>query len=287
MADQKKIDEISGTETTGHEWDGIAELNSPLPRWWVWVFYITVIWAVGYWIAMPAWPLISSHTTGMLGYSQRTVVADKIAEAEAARADVSEQLLAASLEDARTDPTLLEFALAGGRSAYLLNCSQCHGTGATGAVGYPNLNDDDWLWGGTLDDIHMTIAYGIRSGHDEARFNQMPGFLLDESLTREEVDLVTDHVLSLSGGDATSSDAGAELFLEWCAMCHGDDGTGNVALGAPNLADGIWLFGGDRADVVSSIANGRNGVMPEWESRLSPLALKQLAIYVHSLGGGE
>lgn len=287
MADQKKIDEISGTETTGHEWDGIEELNSPLPRWWVWVLYATFIWAFGYWIAMPAWPLITGHSKGVLGYSQRATVAAQVSEAEASRAETGDRLLAASLEDARTDPTLLEFALAGGRSAFLLNCSQCHGTGAAGAVGYPNLNDDDWLWGGTLDDIYDTIAYGIRSDHEEARLNQMPGFLLDESLTREEVEMVTDHVLFLSGGDgATSADA-EELFLDWCAMCHGDDGGGNAALGAPNLADAIWLYGGDRADVLASISNGRNGVMPEWESRLSQLSLKQLAIYIHSLGGGE
>lgn len=288
MAEQKKIDEFSGIETTGHEWDGIEELNNPLPRWWVWVFYATCIWALGYWIAMPAWPLISSHTTGVLGYSQRNVVAERLAEEEAARADIGNRLLEVSLEEARTDPALLEFALAGGRSAFLLNCSQCHGTGAAGSVGYPNLNDDDWIWGGTLDDIHNSIAYGIRSDHEETRANQMPGFLLDESLTRDEISQVTDYVMALSGGeDAAASDAGAELFLEWCAMCHGEAGEGNTFLGAPNLADAIWLYGGDREAVMESISNGRNGMMPAWEERLGPLAMKKLTIYVHSLGGGE
>jgi cytochrome c oxidase cbb3-type subunit 3 len=286
MADHRKIDEVTGTETTGHEWDGIAELNTPLPRWWLWVWYACIVWAIGYWIAMPAWPLIAGHSTGVLGYSQRTAVTERLAEAEAARAEFGEGLLEASLEEARTDPTLLEFALAGGRSAFLLNCSQCHGTGAAGAVGYPNLNDDDWLWGGTIDDIHQTIAYGIRSDHEDARINQMPGFLLDESLTREEVDQVADYVLSLSEG-AGDTATGAELFVEWCAMCHGDSGEGIAELGAPNLSDAIWLYGGEKDAVVRSISNGRGGMMPAWEQRLSPLALKQLAIYVHSLGGGE
>jgi len=287
MADQKKIDEITGTETTGHEWDGITELNTPLPRWWLWVLYACIIWAVGYWIAMPAWPLITGHSAGVLDYSQRTTVTEQLAEAEAGRAEFANRLLDASLEDARTDPELLEFALAGGRSSFRLNCSQCHGSGGAGSVGYPNLNDDDWIWGGTVDDIHQTIAYGIRSDHEETRFNQMPGFLLDESLTREEIDQVTDYVLSLSeGGGATEGD-GAELFFEWCAMCHGDAGEGNPALGAPNLADAIWLYGGDRETVLQSISDGRGGMMPAWEERLGPLAMKQLAIYVHSLGGGE
>jgi len=287
MADQKKIDEITGVETTGHEWDGISELNNPLPRWWLWVFYACVVWAIAYWVAMPAWPLISGHTAGVLEYSQRTVVTDQLARAEAGRSEVANRLLDASLEDARTDPELLEFALAGGRSAFRLNCSQCHGSSGAGAAGYPNLNDDDWLWGGSVDDIHQTIAYGIRSDHEDARFNQMPGFLLDESLTRDEVDQVADYVLSLSDGRGATAGAGAELFLEWCAMCHGEAAEGNPILGAPNLADAIWLYGGETETIVQSISAGRNGMMPAWEQRLGPLTLKQLAVYIHSLGGGE
>lgn len=275
--------------TTGHEWDGLTEYNSPLPRWWVWVLWATVLWAVGYWIAMPAWPLVKSHTGGVLGYSQRVVVAEDIAATEAARAAIGARLQDTSLEDLSSDPDLLAFARAGGRSAFLVNCSQCHGTGAAGSAGYPNLNDDDWLWGGTLDDIRHTIAYGIRADHDETRFNAMPAFLADEILDREEIVQVAEHVLSLSGDieDPAAAMLGAEIYADWCASCHGDDGEGIAELGAPDLADAIWLYGGDRETLVETIAYSRSGMMPAWESRLSPLAINQLAIYVHSLGGGE
>ena len=288
MAD-KHVDEFTGTETTGHEWDGIRELNNPLPRWWLWTFYACILWAIGYWIAMPAWPLISSYTGGMLGYSQRATVAADLAGAVAEREVYAGKLETASLEQIRTDPELLNFALAGGRSAYAVNCSQCHGAGAAGSTGYPNLNDDDWLWGGTLQDIEQTILYGIRSGHDEARVNEMPAFGRDELLQADEIRAVAEYVLSLSGRatDAAAVAAGSAVFEEQCVACHMEGGKGNRELGAPSLADGIWLYGGEKADIVASVRNSRAGVMPHWQDRLSGTTIKQLAIYVHSLGGGE
>lgn len=288
MAD-KHVDEISGVETTGHEWDGIRELNNPLPRWWLWTFYVTILWAIGYWIAMPAWPLISSYTRGVLDHSQRANVAEELAAADAQRQEFASKLADASLERIRTEPELLNFALAGGESAFKVNCSQCHGTGAAGGVGYPNLNDDDWLWGGKLDDIEHTIRYGIRSAHEETRTNEMPAFGRDQLLGADEISAVTDYVLSLSGGAAEGADleTGKTVFVEQCAACHMEDGKGSYELGAPDLTDGIWLYGGDRADVIATIRNSRGGVMPAWQGRLDSATIKQLAIYVHSLGGGE
>lgn len=288
MAESRERDPISGTDTTGHEWDGIKELNTPLPRWWVWTFWATIVWSIGYWIAMPAWPLLTSYTTGLLGYSERGALEKDIARARAAQAVHVERLRAAPLESIRATPDLLEFALAGGRSAFAVNCSQCHGAGAAGGAGYPDLNDDDWLWGGTLEAILRTVRFGVRSGHAEARTNDMPAFLRDGILSREQVNDAAEFVLSLSGraSDQAAAERGKEIFAEQCVACHGERGTGNIELGAPHLGDAIWLYGGDKASVVRSISQSRRGVMPAWDGRLDEATLRQLAVFVHSLGGG-
>ncbi len=289
MASGKEVDQTSGTETTGHEWDGIKELDTPLPRWWLWTFYACVIWAVGYWVLMPAWPLIDSYTKGLLGHSQRASVAESLAQARLAQSGFVRRIQASSLDEIEGDPALLEFALAGGRSAFAVNCSQCHGLGAAGAPGYPNLNDDDWLWGGSLDDIHQTIHFGIRSDHDDTRVGDMPAFLRDEILERTQVEDVAAYVLSLSKDveDAAAVARGADIFAEECVACHQEGGAGSRELGAPRLADGIWLYGSTNATLIQTIANGRASVMPAWADRLDAATIKQLAIYVHTLGGGE
>lgn len=289
MAGNKEVDQISGVETTGHEWDGIRELNNPLPRWWLWTFYACCLWAFAYWIVMPAWPLISSHTKGVIGYSSREKLAEAVATAREAQSGFLDRINAASLEEIVGDQELLEFAQAGGGSAFAVNCSQCHGRGAAGYVGYPNLNDDDWIWGGDLAAISQTIHFGIRSDHDETRFNEMPAYGRDEILTREEISDVAEYVLSLSGAaeDAEAAARGEEAFLEQCSACHQEDGKGDHELGAPNLTDAIWLYGGDKSSVVEMITNSRAGMMPAWTERLDETTIKQLAIYVHSLGGGE
>ncbi|MGE0747330.1 MAG: cytochrome-c oxidase, cbb3-type subunit III [Rhodospirillales bacterium] len=288
MANRER-DAVSGTETTGHEWDGIRELDNPLPRWWLYVFYGCVLWAIGYWIAMPAWPLVSDYSKGVLGYSQRATVERRIEAARAAQAGVRERIAASSLEQIRNAPDLLEFALAGGRSAFAVNCAQCHGTGAAGSAGYPNLNDDAWLWGGTLEDIYATIRFGIRSAHGDTRVSDMPAFLRDGLLTREQVQDVTDYVLTLSGrtANAAASERGKVVFADQCVACHGEDGKGKAEVGAPDLTDADWLYGGGRAQIVQTVAYSRRGVMPAWEGKLDPATLKQLAVYVHSLGGGK
>jgi cytochrome c oxidase cbb3-type subunit 3 len=289
VTDQTERDSVTGVETTGHEWDGIKELNNPLPRWWLWVLYASIVWAIGYWILMPAWPTLSSHTKGFLGYSQRASVAADVDAAKAAQSGFRDRLSAAALDEIRQDPELLEFALAGGRAAFGDNCAPCHGTGAQGSAGYPNLNDDDWLWGGTLDDIEQTLKYGVRSGHDEARANQMPAFLRDEVLDSGQVDDAVQYVLSLSGRaeDNGAAERGAAIFAENCTSCHGEDARGLAEYGGPNLTDGIWLYGGDKATIRQTVANSRSSVMPAWDRRLDPATIKQLAIYVHSLGGGQ
>jgi cytochrome c oxidase cbb3-type subunit 3 len=289
VAPEKETDEYSGRETTGHEWDGIKELNNPLPRWWLWTLYATIVWGIGYMIAMPAVPLIGGYTEGLLGYSSRKSHVEEMKAIADSRAGLRAQIAEADLAAVRGDPDLLQFAIAGGRSAFAVNCIQCHGLGAAGFVGYPNLNDDDWLWGGTLDQIHDTIRYGIRSEHDDTRASDMPAFLEDEVLDEAEISDVAEHILALMGEDHDQNTAarGSEIFAEECVMCHGETGDGIRELGAARLNDALNLYGADKRSLIETISHSRGGVMPAWEGRLDPVTLKQLAVFVHSLGGGE
>jgi len=286
MAKKDTTDDVA---TTGHEWDGIQELNKPLPKWWLYTFYACIIWAVGYWIVYPTWPLVSGYTKGYFGYSQREVVAADLAQAQAEKSGFRDRIAQSDLATIQADPELLNFALAGGAAAFGDNCAPCHGRGAQGAFGYPNLRDDVWLWGGSLDAIHQTIQHGIRSDDSGARNSQMPAFGKLGMLKPDQVSDAAEYVLSLSGngGDQAAADRGAIIFATNCAACHGPDGKGNQALGAPNLSDELWLYGGDKATVVETITNSRGGMMPAWSKRLDPATVKELAIYVHSLGGGE
>ena len=289
MAEQKRTDDVTGYETTGHEWDGIEELNRPLPRWWLYVFYATVIWSVGYYFFYPAIPLVNDYTKGLLGYSQRESVAEQLAAAEEAKKHWRDQIAAMELAAIKDDPELLRFAMAGGEAAFGDNCAPCHGTGAQGFTGYPNLNDDAWLWGGSLEAIHTTLLHGIRAENDDTRLNDMMAFGRMDILTRQQISDVTEHVLAISGQEhnAAAAERGATVFAENCVACHGENGKGNQELGAPNLTDVIWLYGGSRETIYQTVYGGRAGVMPAWEDRLDPVTIKQLTIYVHSLGGGE
>lgn len=279
-------DLISGNNTTGHEWDGVKELNTPLPTWWVYTFYATIVFAIIYCALYPSWPSLWGHTSGLLGYSARTELSRDLTEQTQARARFVDRIRALPVADIRKDPELFDFALAGGRSAFQTNCMQCHGGGGGGNKGFPNLVDDDWLWGGKIDDIYKTITYGVRNSNEKSRQTLMPRFGADELLTAAQVSAVTDQVLSLSGhGKATPE--GAKIFQEQCAACHQADGRGNQEMGAPNLTDNIWLYGGDRADIYKTIFYARNGSMPAWGERLDEATLKILAVYVHALGGGK
>jgi cytochrome c oxidase cbb3-type subunit 3 len=282
MATDVEKDSVTGTETTGHEWDGVKELNTPLPRWWIIIFWLTVIWSGIYYIVYPTLP----GWDGIWGYTARKDVGEQLAAVQADRAVWLDRLAEASLDDIRKDGDLLAFAMAGGRAAFADNCAPCHGSGGAGGPGYPNLLDDDWIWGGTLDDIQTTIAHGIRwTVDDDTRISEMPRFGADELLEQSQINDVADYVLSLSGGGAAG--AGAEVFAENCAACHGESGEGKAEFGAPRLSDAIWLYGGDRATIVETVTNSRSGVMPAWGGRLDEVTVKQLAVYVHSLGGGQ
>ncbi len=279
------------SETTGHEWDGISELNKPLPKWWLYVFYATIVWSIGYWLLMPAWPLMSSYTKGLLGYSQRAKVAEQLEAAKAAKAWYRQKIAASSLAAINEDAELLNFALAGGEAAFGDNCAPCHGRGAQGGFGYPNLRDDSWLWGGTLEAIQQTILHGIRADDPKTRSPgaQMPAFGKSGILTEPQVEDAAEYVLSLSGraDDAQAVERGAKIFATNCAPCHSPDGKGNQTIGAPDLTDELWLYAGDKATVMATIRDGRGGVMPSWAYRVDPETIKELAIYVHSLGGGQ
>lgn len=288
--DQNKneIDEVTGVETTGHEWDGLKELNNPLPRWWVWIFLVCCIWSVWYWVVYPAWPTLSGATKGTGGHSQYIELAKSQDEIVARQQVYLSKFEKASFDEILNDPALYAFASAGGSAAFKDNCATCHGTGAAGSKGYPNLNDDDWLWGGTLSDIYETILYGIRSGHEDTRLSQMPAFGKEKLLTREEISIVADYVLSLSGGKKEKThQRGAEIFKAQCVSCHGTDGKGKREFGAPNLTDKIWLYGGDKHSVYETIYTARAGVMPAWKARLDGNTIRQLTVYLHQLGGGE
>jgi len=289
MATQKERDQVTGTETTGHEWDGIKELNTPLPRWWLGIFYACIVWSIGYWIVMPAWPMIHSYTTGVLNHSQRDDVAAAVKALRDARAAKEHELDGATLEQILKNADLQQFAMAEGKAAFGDNCTPCHGSGGQGGHGYPNLNDDVWLWGGTLEDIQRTITVGVRSTSPETRSSQMPAFGRDGLLKPEQIDDLTEYVVHLSRrtADAKAVARATKLFAENCSSCHSNAGKGDRQYGAPNLTDNEWLYGPTREDIHEQIWSGRGGVMPTWGGRLSPETIKALAVYVHSFGGGE
>lgn len=285
---EKHIDDVTGVETTGHEWDGIRELNNPMPRWWLWTFYATIVWGIGYMIAYPAWPMLTEATRGVLGYSSRAEVAKELQAAKAAQTVFVDRIAAAPLPDIIADPELSQFAIAGGAAAFRVNCVQCHGSGAAGSAGFPNLNDDDWIWGGSPDEIYKTIAHGIRfEGDADTHVSEMPAF--GDMLQPDEIKQVAAYVVSLTGTPADSGmiEPGKQLFADNCASCHGEDAKGIREMGAPNLADAIWLKGEGEQAVANQIRAPKHGVMPGWLSRLGEPTVKQLAVYVHSLGGGE
>jgi cytochrome c oxidase cbb3-type subunit 3 len=290
MPTKVEKDAVTGQETTGHEWDGIKELNNPLPKWWLYVFYATIVFALVYVVLYPAIPGLSGYTKGLLGWDRRSEVEAEVAAARAAQGQYREAIREAELATVREDPELLAFAMRGGETVFADNCAPCHGSGGAGRPGgYPALVDDAWLWGGSLEEIHHTIRYGVRCEHPQSRQSQMPAF--GEILSDEQVRQVADYVLTLSGKDEAADDApleaGAEIFAQQCVACHGADGGGNADLGAPALNDRIWLYGGERADLIQQIRAPRHGVMPAWEGRLDAETGKMLAVYVHVLGGGE
>jgi len=288
-----EVDAHTGVETTGHEWDGIKELNNPLPRWWLYIFYASAVFAVVYMFFMPAIPGLPGsnwHSRGWRGHSERANVAADVAALQASRRVHLDTIANAAPGEIANDPELSNLVFQAGGAVFKDNCVTCHGAGGQGARGYPNLADDDWIWGGTLDDIRQTIRFGVRNEHLESRFSQMPAFGRDGLLERDQIRDLTEYVISLSGeeADADAVARAAPVFEMQCAACHGADGSGDQFQGAPNLTDHVWLYGGDRETVRETITNSRYGVMPNWSARLDDATLELLAVYVHSaLGGGE
>lgn len=295
--DEQRFDEPTGQYTTGHSWDGIEELNTPMPRWWLGMFYLSIVFGLIYALLMPAIPLVDSYTKGFLGKSDRVAVAEDITALKASRAEMSGRLVNANLDTIQADPELFRFAMAAGKSAFGDNCATCHGAGGQGAKGYPNLNDDVWLWGGTFKDIRHTLEVGIRATHEDTQISLMSAYGRDGFLTRDDIDDVVDYVLSYQPDDAANlkdheistegAARGKALFLENCTSCHGENLKGDRTQGAPNLTDNEWLYGGEPETIFETLWDGRQGVMPNWNERLDPATVTALAVYVHGLGGGE
>ena len=279
-----------GKPTAQLEWDGIRKLDMPPPRWWVLTFWACFVFAVIWWVLYPSWPGTRSYFPGLLGSDQRAVVAAQVAAAEENRAWAAAEIgQAEQLEQIKANPQLMQYAYSAGGVAFANNCAPCHGLGGAGQGFYPTLADDDWLWGGTLTDIQHTVTHGIRNGGEEARDSQMPRFGADQILTRDQVLDVAEYVLSLSGhaGNAEAVTRGEAIFTENCVACHGEGGTGMPEVGAPALNDAIWLYGGEKADIVRQVHAPRHGVMPAFGGRLDNPTINMLAVYVHSLGGGQ
>lgn len=283
-------DELSGTLTTGHEWDGIKELDTPLPKWWLFLFYATIAFSILWWILYPSWPSLTGYTKGILGSNQRLEVEERLAEARARQAVWLERIAAKTPSEIAADPELLRFAMVGGQAAFATNCAPCHGAGGAGQGFFPALVDDEWIWGGTMEDIEYTIRHGIRNADDpEARSSLMPAFGADGILDRAQIRDLAQFVLHWSGRatDPAAVERGRPLYAEHCASCHGEDGEGMTAVGAPRLNDAIWLYGGKPEQIEAQIWRPRHGVMPPWHGRLSDETIKMLTVYVHSLGGGQ
>ncbi|MEM9234600.1 MAG: cytochrome-c oxidase, cbb3-type subunit III [Pseudomonadota bacterium] len=281
-----EVDDHSGVETTGHEWDGIKELNNPLPRWWLIVFYVCVAWSVVYWIFMPSLPGLK----GIRNHSERVNVTEQLETMQGARSELASRLLTtASLGEIEQDPDLFQFAMASGKSAFGDNCATCHGVGGAGFPGYPSLADDVWLWGGTLEDIRFTLTHGIRANSDQTRFSQMPAYGEQGMLNRDQINDLVTYVLHFSEEqeDMEALARAEPVYQQQCSICHGETGQGDRSQGAPNLTDAEWLYGGDRDSIRNQIWYARNGVMPNWGDRLDDATIAALAVYVHSLGGGE
>ncbi len=293
MTDRRERDQHSGTETTGHEWDGVRELDTPLPRWWLYIFYATIVAAVVYWVLMPAWPLPNGYTKGVLNWSDRSNVSADIHALRAARGPMFERLAQASAAQIAADPELQQFARAAGEAVYGDYCRTCHGAGGAGAPGYPVLADDVWIWGGSLADIEHTLRVGVRSTHPETRLSMMPAYGRDGLLSAHQIADVTEYVIALSAArdrldpNAAAAARGGALYQEQCSACHGPAGAGDRAVGAPSLSDDVWLYGGKREEIRRQVELGRGGVMPSWASRFDPGTLRALAYYVHEMGGGE
>ena len=286
----EEIDPVSGHVTTGHEWNGIKELDTPVPRGVLIFLIVTHLFAVIWWFVMPTWPLGTTYTKGLLGTDQRKIVEEKLVQAEAARAPWVNAIEKSSFDEILANPQLMQVVMKTGHQLFGDNCAACHGRDGRGGDNYPDLTDHDWIWGGGPERIAETLRVGVNSLHAESRAAQMPSFGRDKMLDQTQVGNVATYVYSLSNPLASTPqtiariEAGRQVFLTNCAACHGEDAKGNQDLGAPNLSDRFWIYGGDFEKIITTIHGGRQGHMPTWDERLSPAEIKILALYVYSLG---
>ena len=280
-------DSVTGHMTTGQEWDGLKELNQPLPKWWIYILFATIAFSAVYFVLYPSIPYFTGYYHGTLGYSQRDTVDKDVAAVVKQRSGYMDRIRTLSFADIEKDPQLNAVALTAGRITFANNCQPCHGAGGGGSPGYPALAAGNWLWGGKLADIQQTITFGIRSGLDDARQSLMPKFGAEGGLKPAEIEQVADYVMTLYGQTKGDTAAGQKIFADNCASCHGDHGEGKREFGAPRLAGKAHLYGDTREIVVAQITNPRMGVMPNWNTRFDTGMIKSLALYVHSLGGGE
>jgi len=283
-------DPVSGRRTTGHEWNGIKELDTPIPRGVLIFLILTHVFAVLWWMLMPTWPLGTTYTKGLLQLDQRRTVEAQLVDAVARRAAWTDRIEAASFEEIQADRQLMAIVESTGHRLFGDNCAACHGIGGTGGAGFPNLTAGSWLWGGDVETIAETIRVGINSEHPDTHFSEMPAFGRDGILERDEVANVAAYVHSLAApeaagaGNADAVAAGEEIFLANCAACHGEDARGSEDMGAPDLTDASWIYGGDLRTITATVHGGRQGHMPTWEGRLSDTEIRILALYVHALG---
>ena len=282
-------DPVTGRLTTGHEWNGIKELYTPVPRVVIFFLVVGALFAVGYWILMPAWPLGRTYTKGLLGIDQRAIVERQVEEASAQRAAWTQQIDTMDFAAIKADPALMEDVRDAGRTLFGDNCAVCHGTRGTGGKGFPDLTAGAWLWGGEPETVAETLRVGINSSHDETRVSQMMAFGRDATLNLAQIGDVLAYVESLGGSSAAAVASpetiarGKEVFVQTCVACHGEDAKGKHDVGAPDLTDASWIYGGDRQSIHTTIYAGHQGQMPSWEQRLSTTQRKILTLYVLSL----
>ena len=280
-------DPKSGYLTTGHEWNGLTELNTPVPRLVFFVLIVAFLFSIGYWVLMPAWPVGTTYTKGLLGTDQRDVVSEALQQAAVDRASWTDQVARESFGQIQADPKLMAAVRQTGRTLFGDDCAVCHGRDARGGKGFPNLTSGAWLWGGSPEAIAETIRVGINSAHSNSRNSQMPAFGRDQVLQRAEIENVVAYVLTLSEPSvkpvAGNAEAGKAVFAANCAVCHGPDAKGKSDVGAPDLTDKLWLHGSDEATLYMDVWGGLQGHMPTWEDRLSPVQRKILALYLVDL----
>lgn len=286
----EEIDRVTGRKTTGHIWNGIRELDTPIPRGILLFLIVTHVFAALWWLLEPAFPLGSTFTKGLIGSDQKQVVEQKIAASANARASWIDRIETLSYAEIRADEALMAKVKSSGHQLFGDNCAACHGRDGRGGLNYPDLTDDDWLWGGSPEKIEETMTIGVNSRHTSSRVSQMPSFGADEMLDRKQVADVSAYVYSLSHAEYSTAqnvgqiDAGREVFLTTCAACHGENAKGNQDVGAPNLTDDRWIYGGTMERIIQTIHGGRQGHMPTWDERLTHAKIKILALYVNSLG---